>query len=493
MFIPDVYRNQISLVEMYNGLRKVISSVISNRDSWPFREPIDEKIAPMYYQIIPNPIDLSVIKRKIDDRLYNDLSEIEEDFKLLVNNCETYNGPKNGYTLMSYGIWRIFKRSVKRFLDADLNYDEQATFIYPPKRSNLNMKAAIEARRKRRKHRKLRALDILAKAAEEAVKCTTIRGTRSDGSDIDPSSSSQSPLQFKSSNSSDKVKFVSNISGTQICFSVESLSDCESNSNFPSHLTLNLNIGLDEENLTFKSLSEWSDYIRLHGEPVKLPQQSVILPQTPLERTSGHLHPNEIRLFRAICLEKLKLREREQSTSSISSDDRSGWSDSSDSSSSSSTSSNYSPPENTEHKPIVIKLSRCNSDNGKIWKPVQIEDNIEQFNTPNDNQIISEQTSSPLPIHTKNVHPRSSIGEEGLNCVPKKRLALDDDVFCHSYVLNDYNTQASPSSSSSSSSSSSDESNSSKTKKLLNYTHSNDTNNQHLCLSEDSSMDSTSD
>ncbi|XP_025015924.1 uncharacterized protein LOC107359224 isoform X1 [Tetranychus urticae] len=473
-------RSQMSLEEMHYGLKKVITSVMTNRDSWPFREPIKEAIAPMYYEIIQNPIDLSAIEKKIDDQVYSDFREVEEDFKLLVNNCETYNGPKNGYTLLSYAVWRVFKRATKRFLDLDLSFDEQVAFIYPPKPRNLATQAAIKARRKRRKHRKLRALDILAKAAEEAVKCTTLRGTRSDGSGDSSSSSSSSSSPYQGSRSEGEGKF----DGKKICISVEALSDCDSNSNFPCHLTLNLNIGIDEGNLTFKSLSEWSDYIRLRGDPVKLPQESVILPQTPLSRTSGHLHSNEIRLFRSLCLSELK--EKETQSSSINLDDRLSWPFNSESSSSS---SNCSPPQNQVHKPIVIKLSRCNSDNGTIWKPVQVDNN--HLNSPGtDSNMKNVNEQSPCSLPMKKIHPRNSIGEEGLNCLPKKRLALDNDVFCHNY-LNGYNTQTS----------SSDESNSLHTDKLLNFTSTqfsqsnkiNHNHRHHPCLSEDSSMDSSSD
>jgi len=91
---------------------------------------------PDYYQVIETPIDLSVIKRRIEDFRYYRFSEVERDFKLLVNNCEKYNGPKNGYTQMAYTIWKVFKRSAKRFLKHDLMLDESEAFLYPRKKQN---------------------------------------------------------------------------------------------------------------------------------------------------------------------------------------------------------------------------------------------------------------------------------------------------------------------------------------------------------------------
>lgn len=95
-------------------------------------------MVPDYYQVIEEPIDLSVIKRRIEDHRYTRLSQVERDFQLLVNNCEKYNGPRNGYTQMAYTIWRVFKRSAKRFLKYDLILDESEAFLYPRKRLKVN-------------------------------------------------------------------------------------------------------------------------------------------------------------------------------------------------------------------------------------------------------------------------------------------------------------------------------------------------------------------
>ncbi|CAG2123176.1 unnamed protein product, partial [Medioppia subpectinata] len=73
----------------------------------------------MYYQVIEEPIDLSAIEKRIEDREYETFEEVENDFKLMVNNCETFNGPKNGYTLMAYGVWRAFKKASLKHLERE--------------------------------------------------------------------------------------------------------------------------------------------------------------------------------------------------------------------------------------------------------------------------------------------------------------------------------------------------------------------------------------
>ena len=86
----------------------------------------------MYYTVITTPMDLSLIQSKIDTDSYTNLCEVEADFKIMVNNCETFNGPRNGYTSMVHAVWKAFRRAVKRFMNQDVSEDEQTVFMYPP-------------------------------------------------------------------------------------------------------------------------------------------------------------------------------------------------------------------------------------------------------------------------------------------------------------------------------------------------------------------------
>ena len=39
--------------------------MISNTSSWPFRDPVGVEVAPDYYDIIKDPIDLNTMKERI--------------------------------------------------------------------------------------------------------------------------------------------------------------------------------------------------------------------------------------------------------------------------------------------------------------------------------------------------------------------------------------------------------------------------------------------
>ncbi|XP_076040447.1 bromodomain containing 7/9 isoform X4 [Oratosquilla oratoria] len=56
-----------------------------------FAWPVTDSIAPGYSSIISQPMDFSTMRQKIDDNKYTSLSQFEADFRLMCNNCMTYN------------------------------------------------------------------------------------------------------------------------------------------------------------------------------------------------------------------------------------------------------------------------------------------------------------------------------------------------------------------------------------------------------------------
>jgi len=61
----------------------------------PFLYPIEQVIVaiPEYKTIIKQPIDLLMIKNKLEEGLYEDVSQVDQDIRLLVNNATTFNPP----------------------------------------------------------------------------------------------------------------------------------------------------------------------------------------------------------------------------------------------------------------------------------------------------------------------------------------------------------------------------------------------------------------
>ncbi|TXT07389.1 hypothetical protein VHUM_03109 [Vanrija humicola] len=61
----------------------------------PFLFPVSEIISaiPVYKEIIKKPIDLLLIKARLEDNIYEDVTQIDADIRLLVSNATTFNPP----------------------------------------------------------------------------------------------------------------------------------------------------------------------------------------------------------------------------------------------------------------------------------------------------------------------------------------------------------------------------------------------------------------
>jgi hypothetical protein len=90
--------------------QKVLTLLRTNENSWPFLEPVTEELAPRYFSIIENPMDLSTIQQKINNKIYvNNSSEFIRDIELMVANCEQYNGKRSILGRLANRLLRYFK------------------------------------------------------------------------------------------------------------------------------------------------------------------------------------------------------------------------------------------------------------------------------------------------------------------------------------------------------------------------------------------------
>lgn len=62
-----------------------------------FTEPVDVNEVPDYLDFIPNPMDFTTMRSKVESNEYSSLNEMEHDFDLIVTNCTFYNDPETIY------------------------------------------------------------------------------------------------------------------------------------------------------------------------------------------------------------------------------------------------------------------------------------------------------------------------------------------------------------------------------------------------------------
>ncbi|PCH33446.1 Bromodomain-containing protein [Wolfiporia cocos MD-104 SS10] len=82
----------------------------------PFYEPVDwvKLDIPQYPKIIKKPMDLSTIRRKLQDGEYSTPEKFREDFKLMVKNSLMFNPPKNPVHEAGKELDRIFDEKWKQ-------------------------------------------------------------------------------------------------------------------------------------------------------------------------------------------------------------------------------------------------------------------------------------------------------------------------------------------------------------------------------------------
>lgn len=72
----------------------VINLIYHTEHGWIFKKPVDpkENCAPDYFDVIQNPMDLGLIRRRLESGFYQNLYSFESDVHLVFDNCILYNG-----------------------------------------------------------------------------------------------------------------------------------------------------------------------------------------------------------------------------------------------------------------------------------------------------------------------------------------------------------------------------------------------------------------
>ncbi|XP_059558629.1 bromodomain testis-specific protein-like [Myotis daubentonii] len=103
------------LTNQLQYLQKVVLKALWKHSfSWPFQQPVDavRLELPDYYTIIKNPMDLSTIKKRLENKYYVEASECIEDFRTMFSNCYLYNKPGDDIVLMVKALENLFKQKL---------------------------------------------------------------------------------------------------------------------------------------------------------------------------------------------------------------------------------------------------------------------------------------------------------------------------------------------------------------------------------------------
>ncbi|KAM9761402.1 bromodomain testis-specific protein isoform 3-T4 [Menidia menidia] len=102
---PGRVTNQLQYLE-----KVVIKALWRHQYSWPFRQPVDAVALclPDYYTIITHPMDLSTIKKRLQNQYYCEAIECIKDVNTMFTNCYVYNKPGDDIVFMAQTLEKLF-------------------------------------------------------------------------------------------------------------------------------------------------------------------------------------------------------------------------------------------------------------------------------------------------------------------------------------------------------------------------------------------------
>ncbi|KAL3278873.1 hypothetical protein HHI36_016393 [Cryptolaemus montrouzieri] len=101
-------------VEWRSDALSFMNQIWNCGDSLPFRQPVNKFRYPDYYDIIEHPMDLTTIRKKLQNDEYQTPYDFSDDMKLIFQNSKTYNtNPKSKIYLMTARLSSAFEEYYK--------------------------------------------------------------------------------------------------------------------------------------------------------------------------------------------------------------------------------------------------------------------------------------------------------------------------------------------------------------------------------------------
>ncbi|XP_009786542.1 histone acetyltransferase GCN5 isoform X1 [Nicotiana sylvestris] len=110
--------DQKSLTAFMRSLLKIMHD---HPDSWPFKEPVDARDVPDYYDIIKDPIDLKTMSKRVESELYYVTFDMfVADVRRMFANARTYNSPETIYYKCATRLESHFSNKVQAGLQSGI-------------------------------------------------------------------------------------------------------------------------------------------------------------------------------------------------------------------------------------------------------------------------------------------------------------------------------------------------------------------------------------
>jgi E1A/CREB-binding protein len=98
-----------------------VKKLINHDHGWVFKEAVDpiELGIPDYFEIVKEPMDLTLVANKLEDGAYKDMASFERDTKLVFENAILFNGEDSDVGAMAKELLGIFAADVKNAMKGE--------------------------------------------------------------------------------------------------------------------------------------------------------------------------------------------------------------------------------------------------------------------------------------------------------------------------------------------------------------------------------------
>ncbi|KAM7496029.1 hypothetical protein LguiA_020443 [Lonicera macranthoides] len=118
----DSISNQKSLTAF---MRSLIKAMQDHPDAWPFKDPVDAREVPDYYDIIRDPMDLKTMSKRVESEQYYVTFEMFfADVRRMFSNARTYNSNDTIYYKCSTRLETYFGSKVQSGLQSGLKIQQ---------------------------------------------------------------------------------------------------------------------------------------------------------------------------------------------------------------------------------------------------------------------------------------------------------------------------------------------------------------------------------
>ncbi|CAH9081137.1 unnamed protein product [Cuscuta europaea] len=100
-------------------MRSLVKAMQDHPDAWPFKDPVDAREVPDYYDIIKDPMDLKMLSKRVESELYYvTLDMFVADVRRMFTNARTYNSPETIYYKCATRLESHFSNKVQAGLQS---------------------------------------------------------------------------------------------------------------------------------------------------------------------------------------------------------------------------------------------------------------------------------------------------------------------------------------------------------------------------------------